>query len=171
MVCSFHFNTVVCFLRHYVGVDPISDNPPSPSPSPTRTFLQPEFYNNPSRFLLRTCQPMASPDDSAKLSVKAPFNTSTFWVSNEGCHVWATLCCVVAQSLAREISLESTCTPPFLSIYELKNLIYNVYDHVEEEVGSEVMAAALGKCLSHIYLHIDISDLLNDRLPHHLPAR
>jgi hypothetical protein len=114
---------------------------------------------------------MASPDDSAKLSVNAPFNTSTFWVSDEGCHAWATLWCVVAQSLAREISLESTCTPPFLANYKLKNLIYNVYDHVEEEVGSEVMVAALDGCSSHTYLYVHISDLLNDRLLHHLPVR
>jgi hypothetical protein len=115
-------------------------------------YLTPGFYANATRFLKRDNDkhPIVVATSAAE-----PYNTSSFWVSDHrdqppferGCKGWATILLVVAQTLVREIALESTDVPPSLKTHEYKTLLHNVYYYIEKAVGSKVMLAALDQSL------------------------
>jgi hypothetical protein len=141
-------------------------------------YLKPEFYNNPSQFLVRNSQPMALRDFSQVLHTTEPYNTSRFWLDElkdqpeleKGCPAWATIFLVVGLSLVREIVLERTKIPPSLEIYELKNILFNIYDRVEQEVGADVMLAKLDQRSSSACVCLSAPDARSNRLLNHLRA-
>jgi hypothetical protein len=125
--------------------------PEAPMTAHITSHLSPHFYLDPSRFTTRDAQPSGKRPPKSDI-----YGCSTFWIGPKACKSflgWGTVF-VTSQTMAREVALKLSKTPPSVEDDILINIILNVYDVIDEAVGSAVMRKALDPSLSSN--HIDV---------------
>jgi hypothetical protein len=93
------------------------------------------------------------PENSKK---SRTYGKSTFWVGNEASRRnlgWGILF-LTAQTVARDIALRSSTTPPSIHNNKVGNIILNVHEAIEKVVGPSKMLEALNPSMSSTYTDV-----------------
>jgi hypothetical protein len=119
----------------------------SSSLSAPATYLMASFYENPQSLATREHEPMGAVD-SRKFPQHSPLDSSRFWVSPKACPGWGSIIVGAGRTAVRELALISQGLPPAIENHQLINILLNIYDKIEQQVGPRVMSVALSNSLS-----------------------